>query len=153
MAAAFSQSFRSRITFVAASPAAQARALPAKVGAAEVWKVPAISARVSTAPEGMPPPVFLEIAMMSGTTPSWSQPHMLAGAAEAGHDLVDDQQQAVAGADLAHPGQPAVGRDDAAATLDRLDDHRADVALPMAEMPSFLTMASISLAQRRSHAG
>ena len=52
-----------------------------------------------------------------------------AEATEAGDDLVEDQQDAVPGADLAQPLQVALGRDQhPSRPRDRLDDHRGDVA-------------------------
>ena len=51
-----------------------------------------------------------------------------AEAAEAGDDLVEDQQDAVLVADLAQPLQVALRRDQhAGRARDRLDDHRGDV--------------------------
>ena len=56
----------------------------------------------------------------------------LAGAAEAGDDLVEDQQHVVAVADLAQARQ-ILGRrrGDAAGVADRLDDHRGDGLRPL----------------------
>ena len=67
------------------------------------------------------------IVMMSGTTSQCSQANQLAGAAEAGHHLVADQQDAVAVADLADRLQVAVGRDDDPVRAgDRLEDDGGD---------------------------
>ncbi len=64
--------------------------------------------------------------MMSALIPAWSHAEQLARAAEAGGDLVGDQQQPVAVADL--PKGPQVGRvvepHPAGALDDRLQDHR-----------------------------
>ena len=47
------------------------------------------------------------------------------GAAQPGLDLVEDHQHVVRVAHVAHPGEPAVGRnDDAGLALDGLDQHR-----------------------------
>ncbi len=52
-------------------------------------------------------------------------------ATEAGPDLVGDEQRARGVAGGAQPGEEAVGREhDPAASEDRLDEHRADVAAP-----------------------
>ena len=52
-----------------------------------------------------------------------------AGPPEPALDLVEDEDDAVAIAQLAQPGEEAVGRDDdAAVALDRLDDDRRDAA-------------------------
>ena len=44
----------------------------------------------------VPPVSAFDSVMMSGTTPAASQANIAAGAAEAGEDLVEDQQQLVA---------------------------------------------------------
>ena len=55
----------------------------------------AASSVARQAPIGKPPPMPLAIAMMSGVTPDQLIGEELAGAADAGLDLVEDQQQAV----------------------------------------------------------
>ena len=56
----------------------------------------------------------------------------LAGAPEAAHDLVADQQDAVPGAELAHALQVAVGRDEDAVGADHgLDDEGGDGLRPL----------------------
>src|SRR5271155_3855988 len=53
-----------------------------------------------------------------------------AGASETGIDLVENEQGVMSSTERAQTGQETFGRDDdACATLDRLDDHRADVAI------------------------
>ena len=53
----------------------------------------------------------------------------LAGAAEAGEDLVEDEEDAAGAGHFAEPGEPAFGRQvEAAADLDGLDDDGGDVA-------------------------
>jgi hypothetical protein len=64
---------------------------------------------------------------MSGVTPKASAPRRACRAAEAGDDLVEDQQDAVLGADLAQALQVALGRrQHAGGAGHRLDDDGGD---------------------------
>ena len=65
---------------------------------------------------------------MSGRTPQWSRPNQRPGPAEAGHDLVGDEQDAVSRADLGDRRPVVVGRDDSpeGGPDDRLGEERGD---------------------------
>ena len=94
-----------------ALPTAMASGLPPKV-------VPCVPTRhalgglavARQAPSGKPPPMPLAIAMMSGVTPGPLVGEELAGAADAGLHLVEDQQQAVLVAELRASAQAAARR-------------------------------------------
>ena len=109
-----------------ALPTAMASGLPPKV---EPW-VPGVmplaaSAVARQAPSGKPPPMPLASAMMSGVDARPFIGEELAGAADAGLHLVEDEQQAVLVAERAELAQELAGDEaDAALALDRLDHDR-----------------------------
>ena len=80
------------------------------------------------APHGMPPPMLLPMTKMSG-----SRPHAAVAPARAGRErvrLVDHQQRAVAGGELAQPVEEAgLGQHDADVGEGRLGEDRGDVAV------------------------
>src|SRR5213078_5332471 len=74
-------------------------------------------------------------------------------AAEAGDDLVRDEQDLVARADLAHARPVVVGRvDDTTAAVDRLADERGDRVRPLAQ-DRLLQLARRRLADRLAGLG
>ena len=84
------------------------------------------SAVARQAPTGKPPPSALATAMMSGVDAGALIGEQVAGAADAGLHLVEDQQQAVLVAQLAQAAQEARRRHaHAALALDRLDQDGA----------------------------
>ena len=85
----------------------------------------AASAVPRQAPSGKPPPMPLATAMMSGVIAGALIGEQLAGAADAGLHLVEDQQQPVLVAELAQALEE-LRRDHphAAFALDRLDQDR-----------------------------
>ena len=92
-----------------------------------------MSRRPATALKGRPPPMAFPSVHRSGVSPkcSWAPPR---GDPEAGDDLVEDQEGAVAGADLLHAAQVIFPRQQATAVAqDRLHDHRGDVAAMLPE--------------------
>ena len=99
------------------------------------------SARPVTAASGMPPAMALAVVMRSGTTPFVVAGEPVAGAAEAGLDLVGDEQDPVGRAPLGDGREEAGCRDDEPAlALDRLDQDaagvvHADLALDLLDGP------------------
>ena len=89
--------------------------------------------------------------MMSGLTRGVVGGEQLAGAAEAGGDLVEDQQHVVAGADLPQVGQvPRVVEAHTARALhDRLDDHRGELVGVLGQ----LLLEGRAVGRRRTSAG
>ena len=85
------------------------------------------------APSGAAPPLMpLASVMMSGTTSQCSQREPAPGAAEAGQDLVEDEQDAVAIADLADRREVAGRRhEDAVGAGHGLEDHGGDRLRPL----------------------
>ena len=74
--------------------------------------------------------------MMSGDVAEAFAAEVVAEPAPGADHLVGDHQHVVAVADLAHPLEVAVGRDEAAAgVLDRLEDHRGDRLGPLEDDP------------------
>ena len=118
-----------RISSIAPSAAAQATGLPPYVPPRPPTCTASISsARPVTAASGQPPAMPLAVVTRSGTTPSWSRGEPVAGAAEAGLDLVGDEDDPVLAAPGRQGGQEAAGRDhEAALALDRLDHHAGEV--------------------------
>ena len=115
------------ITASAARAAAAARGWPPKV---VPWspgtKATATSARAQQAPMGMPLPEGLGHGDDVGPDALVLEPEPLAGAAQAGLDLVEHEQHVALVAQPADVGQPALGRHvDPALALDGLDQHRA----------------------------
>ena len=99
-----SRSSRSIVSSTA-SAAAQATGLPPKVRAvaARREQLGRRARAPMQAPIGRPPPRPLASVTTSGTTPVGLAGEPVAGAADAGLDLVEDQQRAVPRADLAGP--------------------------------------------------
>ena len=78
----------------------------------------------SNAASGTPPPMPLPSVMMSGSMSGVLVVEQLSGAAHAGLDLVDDQQQAVRLGQRPQFAQELIGRGpDAGFALDRLQHH------------------------------
>ena len=77
----------------------------------------------------MPPVSAFDSVMMSGVTPAASQANSAAGAAEAGENLVEDQQQlvAVGGRAQALQHRRLVEQHAARALHQRLDDDAGDL--------------------------
>ena len=88
-----------------------------------------IHLRVSTAPTGTWPPesAFAKQHHVGLDAPVLDREEA-AGAAEAGLDLVGDEQRAVLAAELGAPREVVVGRHVHALALDRLDDEGRDLA-------------------------
>ena len=108
-----------------ASPAAQDSGLPPKVEPCCPAASSAVTSgpKVTRAPIGTPPPSPLARVIASGTTPACWQANHVAGAADPGLDLVDDEERAGLGGQLARrPEVLRVGGDDPALALDRLED-------------------------------
>ena len=84
---------------------------------------------VITADSGRPAPSVFDRVRMSGTTPSRSKANIVAGAADAGLRLVEDQQHAARAA-MRLQRREIAGRqlDDAAAAQDRLGDEGGEIA-------------------------
>ena len=84
--------------------------------------------RRHTAPIGTAALVMpLASVIMSGITPNFVGGERRAESAEAGDDFVEDEEDAVAVADLAQPLEIAVGRNEhAGRSGDGFDDHRGD---------------------------
>ena len=77
------------------------------------WARCSISALVTTAASGSPAPSVLDRVRMSGTTPSRWNAYQVAGAAQPGLRLVEDQQHAALAALVAQRGEVARRRLDA----------------------------------------
>ena len=87
-----------------------------------------ISALPSTPESGSPIAIDFATVIRSGSTPECSTAKKRPGAGEPGLHLVDDEEDAVAVADLAQALQElGRRRDEAAFALDGLDDDRRDV--------------------------
>ena len=113
IARARSKRLSSRYARSAATPAAIASGWPLNVwplGSACSSKCAASDSRTATPPSGTYADVTpLANVKMSGVTPKRCAAKAAPGAAEAGHHLVEDQQDAVAVAEFAHACQIAVG--------------------------------------------
>ena len=114
------------MTCSASRPTVAASGLPPKVEPCEPGVNTSISSRVPTKADtgSTPPPSALPRMSPSGRMPSCSYANQRPVRPRPGLHLVEDQQHVVLVAELAQPGQIAVGRhDDAGLALDRLDQH------------------------------
>ena len=116
------------MTSSVASAAAHATTLPPYVPPCAPGAQRASVARGARTPDsGSPDAMPLAITMMSGVTPQCSHRPEAAGAAEAGLDLVRDEQDAVLVGQLPQARQEPGRRHDVAALADdRLDDEGGD---------------------------